>query len=122
MKTKLIHLFLTGFLFLSVSIISNSQVIGDLLGEWSFDAPQAPEGATFGQAIIKADTVIMRFEGGLQFPSDWVKSDKDSIVYETTFDEVKVKFALKIIDEQTLAGKAIHSDGDVPITFRRKKT
>lgn len=115
------HLFVAGFIFFSASFIMNAQISQNLLGEWTFDAPEAPEGATFGTAILKADTVIMAFEGGLQFPSDWVKAQNDSITYETTFDDVKVRFALKVVDEQSMSGNAIAPEGLIPITFRRKK-
>jgi len=108
-------------MLISFSPEITAQISNTLHGDWTFDAPDAPEGSTFGVASLKADTVTMIFEGAMRFPSDWVKASGDSIIYETSFEKDKVRFSLKIIDDQNLGGKAVWENGETPITFKRKK-
>lgn len=121
MKTKAYHIIATILLFLTITYLSSAQISKELLGDWRFEAPNAPEGSTNGLVTISTDTVTMAFEGGLQFPSDWVKIKGDSIIYETTFDEDKVRFSLKVIDDQNLEGKAVWDEGETPVYYRRQK-
>jgi hypothetical protein len=108
-------------MLLSSSII-RAQSLKELAGEWQFDAPNAPEGSTFGNVIIKNDTVTMVFEGAQRFPSDWVKVKQDSVIYQTSFESDVVRFSLKVVDDQNMSGKAVWQDGETPITLKRKKS
>lgn len=121
MKTRSWRITLSLVIFFSISFMTDAQISKNLSGDWYFDAPDAPEGSTSGAATFKVDTVIMIFDGHLRFPSDWVKTDNDSIIYEVSFESDKVRFSLKIMDEQNLEGKAVWENGETPIIFRRKK-
>lgn len=112
---------LSALFFLLFSFIIDAQISKELSGDWYFDAPEAPEGSTSGTATFKPDTVIMIFDGHIRFPSDWVKAENDSIIYEISFESDRVRFSLKINDEQNLEGKAVWENGQTPIIFRRKK-
>ncbi len=120
MRHRYIHLIILGVLILFATDVS-AQISKVLLGDWTFDAPDAPEGSTFGAASLRSDTVTMIFEGALRFPSDWVRATGDSIIYETSFEKDKVRFSLKVIDDQNLSGKAVWENGETLITFKRRK-
>lgn len=119
MKTR--QVVLSVLIILSFSFLTNAQISDNLSGSWHFDAPDAPEGSTSGDATFKADTVILIFEGHMKFPSDWVKAGNDSITFQVSFESDKVRFSLLIRDDQTLDGKAVWENGETPIIFRRKK-
>lgn len=121
MKPRYLQVILSILIILSGSSMAIAQISDNLSGGWYFDAPDAPEGSTSGVATFKADTVILVFDGHMKFPSDWVKAGNDSITFQVSFESDRVKFSLRISDDQTLDGKAVWENGETPIIFRRKK-
>jgi hypothetical protein len=118
MKKRMLYLVVTGFLVL-VSLITFAQIQKTYTGDWKFEAPDSPEGSTFGIVTLKQDSAIMTFDGYEKFPSSWVKVKNDSIIYEVDFGDTEVVFSLKIIDDYTMSGKAVWDEGETPILLTK---
>jgi hypothetical protein len=105
-----------------VSLSTNAQVKATCLGSWSFDAPTAPDGYTYGVIEIKKDSLITSFtESKYKFPSVWVKVKNDSIFYKSVIDGTDVLFSLKIENETSIKGNAVWSDGETLMILKKKK-
>jgi len=122
MRSKVLYFAITALLFFPVTLITEAQIEKNLAGNWKFEAPNAPHGSTDGLIIISADTVMMVFPDSPKFPSDWVRVKGDSIIWETTFEKDKVKFMLKVMDDQNMNGKAVWDEGETPVMLRRQGT
>jgi len=68
---------------------------------------------------LKQDSAIMTFDGYEKFPSSWVKVKNDSIIYEVDFGDTNVVFSLKVIDDNTMSGKAVWDEGETPILLTK---
>jgi hypothetical protein len=119
MKKRMLYLVVTGFLGL-VSLVTFAQIQKTYTGDWKFEAPDSPEGSTFGIVTLKKDSAIMTFDGYEKFSSSWVKVKKDSIIYEVDFGDTKVVFSLKVNDDDnTMSGKAVWDEGETPILLSK---
>lgn len=105
---------------MSFALMNAQQIQDTYTGDWKFEAPGAPEGSQKGDVAIKADAIVMTFDSILQFPSEWIKTPKDSLIYEVAFDDTTVRFSLKIKDANNMTGKAVWDDGETPIFLTRK--
>lgn len=111
-------LILFGLLFSGISSY-NFQIKDNYTGDWSFEAPDAPEGSTAGKIVIQANAVIMSFDEDQEYPSSWVRVRNDSIIYQTDFDQATVLFSLKVNDESNMTGKAVWSHGETAIVLKK---
>ena len=119
MKKRMLYLVLTGFLVL-VSFVTFAQMQKTYTGDWKFEAPDSPEGSTFGIVTLKQNSAIMTFDGYEKFPSSWVKVKNDSIIYEVDFGDTIVVFSLKVNkDDNTMSGKAVWDKGETPILLTK---
>ena len=118
MKKRMLYLVVTGFLVL-VSIVTFAQIQKTYTGDWKFEAPDSPEGSTSGIVTLKQNSAIMTFDGYEIFPSSWVKVKNDSIIYEVAFGDTNVVFSLKVIDDNTMSGKAVWDEGETPILLTK---
>ena len=122
MKSKILQLFLIMSVFLIGSLSTNAQIKTAYLGNWSFNAPSAPEGYTYGIVEIKKDSVNTFFmESKFKFPSFWIKVKNDSITYKVMVDGTDVLFSLKIENEANIKGNAVWSDGETQMILKKKK-
>ncbi len=122
MNRKIFQLFLLVPIFLFGSLSSNAQVKTVSVGSWSFEAPDAPEGFTYGVLDLKKDSAFMTFTNGTsRYPSSWIKVRNDSIIYESDINGTTVRFSLKIIDKQKIAGNAVWSDGETSMSLIKKE-
>jgi len=119
MKNRFTHLVLAVILLLSVSFIPGVQINDNYTGKWKFEAPDAPEGSTSGNILIKTNIVVMSFDDFEEFPSSWVRFRNDSIIYETSFDLATVLFSLRVVDKNNMKGKAVWKDGETEITLKK---
>lgn len=129
MKNAIKQLVLSGMLMLTLPLFLNAQmgspqpgsslIEETFTGKWKFEAPDAPEGSTEGEIEIKPDVVIMRFDGSVEFPSNWVKFRNDSIIYQTVFDAATVVFSVKIVDKNNMSGKAVWEEGETPFVMTK---
>jgi hypothetical protein len=112
---------LTAFLVV-IPFSSNSQVTKTSLGKWSFEAPGAPDGYTYGIIEITKDSVKTSFTTtDFTFPSVWVRAKNDSIIYKSIIDGTDVVFSLKLEDELNIRGNAIWSDGEAVMILKKKE-
>ena len=121
MKKNLLFLML-GMLFLIGSLPIKAQEKDSYLGNWSFEAPTAPDGYTWGIITFKKDSSFMKFtDGNYKYPSDWLKVNNDSIKYQTNVDGEIVLFSLRIIDKVKVTGNAVWSYGETLMILTKKE-
>jgi hypothetical protein len=93
-------------------------------GTWKFEAPYAPEGYTSGTIIVgneeKKATAAMSFTGNeFKIPGENVKAVKDSLLFSVYIQGQDVKVMLKMDTEIKMSGKAVYSEGEVPLTLSK---
>jgi hypothetical protein len=122
MKRKIVQLLLIVSVSLIVSLSTTAQVKVAYLGNWSFVAPTAPEGYTYGIIEIKKDSINTSFtESKYRFPSIWIKVKNDSITYKAIVDGTDVLFSFKIENETNIKGNAVWDDGETQMILKKKK-
>ena len=103
------------------SLSAKAQIKTTYLGSWSFSAPTAPEGYTYGTIEIKKDSVTTFFTGlNYKVPSIWVKVKNDSITYKSLVDDAEVLFSLKIENPTSIMGDAVWFDGQTQMILKKK--
>ena len=122
---KIITLFV--IMLLSASAIS-AQSSGDkktLTGKWKFDAPYAPEGYTSGAIELtfaenKYSTSISFTGSDYKIPGEKTKVENDSVSFVVYVESEQVAISLKLESELKMAGKAVYSQGEIPLTLTRE--
>jgi len=123
MKIKMLILMLISFL--PVMVISGQNINkNNPVGTWKFEAPYAPEGYTSGIIVVgfkdQKHTTAMSFTGSdTILAGDKVRSLNDSLLFSIYLDGQDVKILLKMENESNMSGKAVHSEGEVPLTLTR---
>jgi hypothetical protein len=124
MKIKMLILMLISFL--PVMVISGQNINkNNPVGTWKFEAPYAPEGYTSGIIVVgfkdQKHTTAMSFTGSdTILAGDKVRSLNDSLLFSIYLDGQDVKILLKMENESNMSGKAVHSEGEVPLTLTRQ--
>lgn len=93
-------------------------------GTWKFEAPYAPEGYTSGTIIVgneeQKPTATMSFTGNeFKIPGENVKAVKDSLLFSVYIQGQDVKVMLKMDTEIKMSGKAVYSEGEVPLALNK---
>jgi len=93
-------------------------------GNWKFEAPYAQEGYTSGTIIVgnaeQKTTVTISFTGNeFKIPGEDVKVAKDSVFFSVYLQGQIVKVLLKMDTEIKMSGKAVYSEGEVPLTLSK---
>ena len=119
---------LTLLVILLLSVISvngqdNSKKTSPV-GTWKFEAPYAPEGYTSGTIAVglteQKHTTTMSFTGSeYKIPGEKVKVTNDSILFSVYLEGQDIKVLLKIENETKMSGKAVYSEGEVPLTLTK---
>jgi hypothetical protein len=109
---------------LPILTAQNSQVKNNPVGTWKFAAPYAPEGYTSGTIVVgfaeKKNTATMSFTGSeYKLMGDKVTSAKDSVLFSVFLEGQDIKILLKIVSDTNMTGKAVYSEGEVPLTLTR---
>lgn len=121
MKSKILQLLLIISVSLIGSLSTTAQVKAAYLGNWSFVAPTAPEGYTYGIIEIKKDSLNTSFtELKYKVPSIWVKVKNDSITFKAIVDDTDVLFSLKIENATNIKGNAVWDDGETEMILKKK--
>lgn len=112
---------------LPVLMAQNKLVINNPVGTWKFAAPYAPEGYTSGIIVVglaeKRHTATMSFTGNEnKLPADKVTATKDSVLFSVFVEGQDVKVLLKMVNDTNMYGKAVYSEGEVPLTLTRMLT
>jgi len=114
------------FLFVIGVNGQNSNKINPV-GTWKFAAPYAPEGYSSGKIVVgfaeQKHTTTMSFTGNeYKLPGDNVKTVNDSIMFSVFLEGQDIKVMLKMVSDTNMTGKAVYSEGEVPLALSRVLT
>ena len=103
----------------------NNQVKNNPVGTWKFEAPYAPEGFKSGTIVVgfkdQKHTTAMSFTGSDSIMAgEKVRALNDSLLFSIYLDGQDIKILLKMENESNMSGKAVHSEGEVPLTLTRQ--
>jgi hypothetical protein len=124
MKSKILTLLVISFLsVIAVSGQNNVKKVSPV-GNWKFEAPYAPEGYTAGSIqVILADkkySTSMEFTGNQNIlKGEKVTVVKDSVFFSVYVEGQDVSIKLKVEDAEKMTGKAVYTEGEVPLTLSR---
>ena len=114
------------FVVFSLAVVTAQKNQGkkDPVGKWKFEAPYAPEGYTSGSIVVafakRQYTASMAFTGSEnEFAGDKVKLVNDSLFFSIYIEGEDVAVKLKMEDRTKMSGKAVYSEGDVPLTLTK---
>jgi hypothetical protein len=120
---------LFAFIVISIFIVTATAQSGNThknnpLGTWKFDAPYAPEGYTTGTIVVgfaeQKTTTTMSFSGSeYKLPGENVKTPNDSIMFSIYLEGQDIKVVLKMETETKMTGKAVYSEGEVPLILNK---
>jgi hypothetical protein len=124
MKTKLLAILVISFLSLITVSGQDSTVKINPVGTWKFEAPYAPEGYSSGTLVFSlADqktTAQMNFAGnGNKFPAEKLIISNNSLTFNVYVEGNTVAVTLKSEDQTKMSGKAVYSEGEVPLTLTK---
>jgi hypothetical protein len=109
---------------LSSLVAQNNQSKKDAVGTWKFEAPYAPEGYKSGIIVVGLEeqkySTTMSFTGSeYKIPGEKVKALNDSILFSVYLEGQDIKVLLKIEDKAKMSGKAVYTEGEVPLTLTK---
>lgn len=113
------------FSFLSVIAVSGQSTKKmNPIGSWKFEAPYAPEGYSAGTIVVglaeQKHTASMSFAGSeYKLAGEKVQSVNDSILFSIYLEGQDIKVMLKLESETKMTGKAVYSEGEVPLTLTK---
>jgi hypothetical protein len=123
MKNRILTLIV--LLFLS-AIAGSAQSINKVnpVGTWKFAAPYAPEGYSSGTIVVgfteQKHTTTMSFTGSeYKLEGENVKAVNDSILFSIFLEGQDIKVMLKIENDTNMSGKAVYTEGEVPLSLSR---
>jgi hypothetical protein len=111
------------FTVTAVAQQGNKQIIKSF-GTWKFDAPYAPEGYQSGTIVVsveeKKPVATMSFTGNeYKIPGEKVKASNDSVNFSIYLEGQDIRVMLKVEDETKMSGKAVYSEGEVPLVLTK---
>lgn len=121
---KILFLFLFALGIISVVSAQNTKVANNPVGKWQFEAPYAPEGFTSGTVEIGYTeakySAIMVFTGNdYKLPGEQVKFENEVLKFVIYVEGTDVTVTLKFDSASKMSGKAVYSEGEVPLTMTR---
>lgn len=123
MKKLLLFTLLLMFFSSVITLAQTSKVKNDLIGKWLFEAPFAPEGYTAGIIEVgyadKKYSASMVFNGNdsTKLAGDRVKFENDTLYFSVYIQGQDVAVKLKYEDKTKMTGKAVYSEGEVPLSL-----
>lgn len=122
---KKITLFIVS-LFLAVSAVSaqTPDVKFNPVGKWQFEAPYAPPEYSVGNVEIALNeakyAATMIFTGiDFKLPGDKVVFENNTLKFLIYVEGMDVSIILNQESESKMTGKAVHSEGEIPITLTK---
>ncbi len=123
MKNKLLALLLLSFI---AALSASGQVSNthNPVGTWKFDAPYAPEGYSSGTIVVgltqQKHTTSMSFTGSeYKLAGENVKAQNDSVLFSIYLEGQDIRVMLKIESDTNMTGKAVYSEGEVPLALSK---
>ena len=114
------------FIIFSLQLLTAqaTQVKNNPVGTWKFSAPYAPEGYTSGTIVVgfaeQKHTTTMSFTGNeYKLPGENVKAVEDSVLFSVFLEGQDIKVLLKMDSDTNMTGKAVYSEGEVPLALSR---
>jgi hypothetical protein len=94
------------------------------VGKWQFEAPYAPPEYSIGTIEVGLNaekyTATMVFSGiDFKLPGEQVEFENNTLKFLIFVEGMDVNIALNLESESKMSGKAIHSEGEIPITLTR---
>ncbi|MDO9339072.1 MAG: hypothetical protein Q7T72_00930, partial [Bacteroidales bacterium] len=94
------------------------------VGTWKFEAPYAPEGYTSGTIAVGLEeqkySTTMVFTGSeYKLTGEKVKVANDSVSFSIYLEGQDIKVMLKIENETKMSGKAVYTEGEVPLSLTK---
>jgi hypothetical protein len=116
----MISLFSVSALSAQTDLKKNAQ-----LGRWKFEAPYAPEGYTLGTIDIafaedKYSATIAFAGSDYKIPGENTKVEKDTIAFVVFIEGEQIAISLKAENDAKMTGKAVYSQGVIPLTLTRE--
>jgi hypothetical protein len=126
MKNNLLCILLIILFLPVVADAQNSKTKKDPVGKWLFEAPYAPEGYTAGTIEVgyaeKTYSASMAFKGNeSKLTGDRIKFENDTLFFNVFVEGQDVRVSLTLTDETKMSGKAVYSEGVVPLVLTREK-
>jgi hypothetical protein len=95
------------------------------VGKWKFEAPYAPEGYNLGTIdIVLADdkySTTITFAGSdYKIPGENTKVEKDTLAFVVFLEGDQIAISLKAENDAKMTGKAVYSQGEIPLTLTRE--
>ncbi len=112
------------FALIAISTAQTTKAKVDPVGSWKFDAPYAPEGYTTGTIVIglaeNKHSATMSFTGSeYKLTGENVKVENDSVSFSVFLEGQDIKVTLKGDADAKLIGKAVYTEGEVPLTLTK---
>jgi hypothetical protein len=123
MKIRISAILLISFLaIMSAGAQSTGKI--STTGTWKFEAPYAPEGYSSGTIVVgvteNKPSATMSFTGSeFKLPGEKVKAVKDSVLFNIYLEGQDIQVFLKAESETKMSGKAVYSEGEVPLTLTK---
>jgi len=94
------------------------------VGQWSYSAPYAPEGYQSGTIEIgfadgKYAASFSVTGSDYKMPAEKAKFEKDIVTFIVMIEANQIDITLKMESETKMTGKAVYSEGEVPMTLTK---
>ncbi|MCX6326890.1 MAG: hypothetical protein NT144_09640 [Bacteroidia bacterium] len=127
MKSKILTLLVISFLSVVVVNGQNTAKKNNPVGTWKFEAPYAPARYTSGIIEVvfaeKKYSASMMFSGSeYKIAGEKVKFKNDSLYFSVYIEDQDVVINLNMEEGTKMSGKAIYSEGEVPLTLTKNVT
>jgi len=124
MKKILYPLIIISLFTISAVAQQGNKQNGKFFGTWKFDAPYAPEGYQSGTIVVAAEekkpVATMSFTGNeYKIPGEKVIANNDSVNFSIYLEGQDIKVLLKVENESKMSGKAVYSEGEVPLILTK---
>jgi hypothetical protein len=124
MRSKVITFLILSFISVFVASGQNGSKKISPVGTWKFEAPYAPEGYTSGTIVVGLNdqkySTTMAFAGSeSKLFGEKVKAVNDSVLFSVFLQGQDIKVMLKLEDISKMSGKAVYSEGEVPLTLTK---
>ena len=111
-------------LYIPVLMAQSTKIENNPVGTWKFAAPYAPEGYNSGIIVVgfedQKHTTTMSFTGSeFKFQGENVKALNDSVLFSIYLQGEDVKVMLKVESDTNMTGKAVYSQGEVPLALSK---
>jgi hypothetical protein len=125
MKTRIFTLLIISLLAVCVVSAQTDSKKNNSIGKWKFEAPYAPEGYNVGTIDIafadaKYSTTISFAGSDYKIPGENTRVEKDSVAFVVYLEGDNIAVTLKAENDTKMTGKAVYSQGEIPLTLTRE--